>query len=95
MPKYVFSYDQANNRFPERYRVIRAGEDSAQLCKTEDLTGTVIDAEAIDFLDAMTTRCQSDDSLTVEMVDAPYWKFIELRFNPALAEQANRQPGTP
>ncbi len=93
MPKYLFSYDQRNNSFPERYRVVRAGEDAAFLCKAEDLTGTVIDAEAIEFLEGMMARCQSDDSIMVELVDAPHWRFVELRFNPAAAEAAERRPG--
>ena len=37
--------------------------------------------------------CQSVDSITVEFVDAPYWRFVELRFNPAEAEAAERRPG--
>ena len=94
MPKYLFSYDQRNNSFPERYRVVGADEDAAFLCKTENLTGTVVDSEAIEFLEGMVARCQSDDSITVEFVDAPHWRFVELRFNPAEAEAAGRRPGT-
>jgi hypothetical protein len=95
MPQYLFSYDQTNNSFPERYRVVSADEDAEFLRKTEDLTGTVIDSEAIEFLERMMARCQSNDSITVEFVDAPYWRFIELRFNPAKAEATQRRPGTP
>lgn len=95
MPKYLFSYDQKTRSFPERYRVISADEDAAFLCKTEDLTGTVVESEAIEFLECMMTRCQSNESLMVELVDAPYWRFIELRFNPAEAEAAEHRPKTP
>ena len=95
MPKYLFSYDQSNSSFPERYRVVGADEDAAFLCKTENLSGTVVDSEAIQFLEAMMARYQSNDSITVEFVDAPHWKFIELRFNPAQAEAAERRPGSP
>ena len=95
MPKYLFSYDQKNNRFPERYRVVSADEDAAFLRETENLTGTVVDSEAIEFLEGMMARCQSDESITVELVDAPYWRFIELRFNPAEAEAAEHRPKTP
>ena len=95
MPKYLFCYDQSNSSFPERYRVVSADEDAAFLCKTEDLTGTVVDSEAIEFLEAMMARCQANDSIRVEFVDAPHWKFIELRFNPAQAEAAERRPGAP
>ena len=95
MPKYLFSYDQKNSSFPERYRVVGADEDAAFLCKTENLTGTFVDSEAIEFLEEMMARCQSNDSITVEFVDAPHWKFVELRYNPAQAEAAERRPGTP
>ena len=95
MPQYLFCYDRRSNSFPERYRVVRPDEDAAFLRETEDLTGTVVDSEAMEFLERMTARCQSDDSITVEFVDAPYWRFIELRFNPAKAEAALRRPGTP
>jgi hypothetical protein len=33
--------------------------------------------------------------VSVEFVDAPSWRFIELRFNPAKAEAAEKRPGTP
>lgn len=95
MPKYLFSYDQKSSSFPERYRVVGGGEDAAFLCKTENLTGTVADSEAIEFLEGMMARYQSNDSITVELVDAPHWNFVELRFNPAKAEEAGRRPGTP
>jgi hypothetical protein len=95
MPKYLFSYDKKNSSFPERYRVVGADEDAAFLCKTENLTGTVVDSEAIEFLEGMMARHQSDDSITVEFVDAPHWRFIELRFNPAQAETNAHRPGTP
>ncbi|MCB1802088.1 MAG: hypothetical protein KDI82_10420 [Gammaproteobacteria bacterium] len=93
MPKYLFSYDQEKGSFPERYRVVSANEDAAFLCKSEDLTGTVLDSEAIEFLDGMMARCQADASVTVEFVDAPHWRFVELRFNPAAAEAAEGRPG--
>ena len=95
MPRYIFSFDEKDSSFPERYRVVSAGEDADFLCKSEDLTGTVADSEVMEFLEGMMERCQSDDSVTVELVDAPYWRFVELRFNPALAEEAGRRPGTP
>jgi hypothetical protein len=43
----------------------------------------------------MMARFQSNDSIVVEFVDAPDWNFVELRFNPAKAEEAERRPGTP
>jgi len=95
MPKYLFSYDRKDSSFPERYRVVGADEDAEFLRKNENLTGTVVDSKAIEFLEDMTARCQSNGSLTVELVDAPHWQFVELRFNPAKAEEANHRPGTP
>lgn len=88
MPQYLFVYDQKSNSFPERYRVVRAEQDAEFLRATEGLTGTVVDSEAIEFLEGVMARCQSDDSMIVEFVDAPHWRFIELRFNPAAAEAA-------
>jgi hypothetical protein len=95
MPKYLFSYDRKNNSFPERYRVVGADEDAAFLCEAEALTGTVVASEAIAFLEHMMVRCQSTDANIVELVDAPSWRFVELRFNPAKAEAAEGRPGTP
>lgn len=95
MPKYLFSYDRNNHSFPERYRVVSADEDADFLRETEGLTGTVVDVEAIAFLESMTARCEADAGITVELVDAPYWRFVELRFNPAKAEAAAGRPGTP
>ena len=95
MPAYIFSFDQQDSSFPERYRVVSADEDATFLCKTENLTGTVVDSEAIEFLEGMMARCQSNDLITVEFVDAPHWKFVELRYSPTQAEAAERRPGTP
>jgi hypothetical protein len=95
MPRYIFSFDQKDNIFPERYRVVSADDDAASLSKSENLTGTVVDSEALGFLEQMMARFQSDDSIVVEFVDAPDWDFVELRFNPAKAEEAERRPGTP
>lgn len=95
MPQYIFTHDERDNSFPERYRVISVGEDPEFLAKTEDLTGTVLDTEAIDFLDGLMARCEENEALRVEFVDAPYWRFIELRFRPAEAEQAASASGKP
>ncbi|MGV6826960.1 MAG: hypothetical protein ACWA5Q_08280 [bacterium] len=88
MPKYIFSYDEQEKCFPQRYRIIRAGEDGDFLCKNEELTGTVLETEAIEFLEKLMENCQASETLRVELVDAPYWRFIELRFNPEAAEAA-------
>jgi hypothetical protein len=95
MPRYIFSFDQKDNSFPERYRVVTADDDAASLQTSENLTGTVPDSEAIEFVERMAARFRSNDSVTVEFVDAPDWKFVELRFNPAKAQKAERRPGTP
>lgn len=95
MPKYLFSYDLKHNCFLERYRVVSADEDTAYLRAAEDLTGTVVDSEAIAFLEEMMARCQADESIAIEFVDAPSWRFVASRFDPAKAEAAERRPGTP
>jgi len=86
MPQYLFIHDQRDNSFPERYRVVKDDEDADFLRDNENLTGTVLNTEAIEFLDGLVARCESQESLIVEFVDAPYWRFIELRFNPTAAE---------
>jgi len=88
MPQYLFTFDERDNSFPERYRVVSLDEDAEFLRDNEELTGTVLDTEAIQFLDELLARCESNESLRAEFVDAPYWKFIELRFKPAEAERA-------
>lgn len=91
MPMYIFTYNQDDNSFPERYRVVLPEDDADFLCKTESLSGTVLKDEAIDFLDKMLLRHESQESIITEMVDAPHWKFIEQRFNPAKANE-NAKP---
>jgi hypothetical protein len=95
MPQYIFTYDERDNSFPERYRVVSLNEDAEFLRETENLTGTVLDTDAIEFLDKLLARCQSKESVRAEFVDAPYWRFIELRFNPAEAERNAKASTTP
>ncbi len=90
MPKYIFTFDERDNSFPERYRVVSLGEDAESLRDTEGLTGTIVDTEAIEFLDGLLARCESNESLVAEFVDAPHWEFIEHRFRPAEADRAAR-----
>ncbi|MGB1110064.1 MAG: hypothetical protein ACPG4N_06895 [Gammaproteobacteria bacterium] len=94
MAKYIFTLDQRDNTFPERYRVVSAEDDADFLRKSEDLTGTILDTEALAFLEGLIERCQSSDSIIPEFVDAPHWRFIELRYNPAEADRmAEAQAG--
>lgn len=88
MPKYIFTHNEEDNSFPERYRVVNQDEDAEFLRRTENLTGTVLNTEAIEFLEELLARYQSNESIRTEMVDAPYWRFVELRFNPTAAEAA-------
>lgn len=95
MPKYIFVHDERDNSFPVRRRVVNADEDADWLRNNENLTGTVLDTEAIEFLDDLLARYQSDESMTAEFVDAPYWRFIEIRFRPAEAERAASESSKP
>ena len=95
MPQYLFTFDERDNSFPERYRVVSRDEDAEVLRETENLTGTVLDTQAIEFLDELLARCQSNQSMRAEFVDAPYWRFIELRFRPAEAERAANGSSAP
>ena len=91
MPMYIFTYNQQDHSFPERYRVILPEDDAELMRDQENLSGTVLKAEAMDFLDKMLKDNESQESIITEMVDAPFWKFIEQRFNPAKAHQ-NAKP---
>jgi len=88
MPHYLFTHDATDNSFPERYRVVSVDDDAEFLRNSESLTGTVRDTDAIGFLEELQARYQSNDSIRVELVDAPYWKFIELRFKSAAESDA-------
>lgn len=88
MPQYIFTNNEKDNSFPDRYRVIDVDEDADFLCKNENLTGTVLKTDAFEFIDKLLERYQSNESIITEMVDVPYWKFVELRYNPAEAEKA-------
>lgn len=90
MPKYLFTHDERDNSFPERYRVVSPGEDAESLRQAEDLTGTVLNTEAIELLDELLARCDSSESIRAELVDAPSWEFVELRFRPTEAEEAQK-----
>lgn len=90
MPQYIFTYNEQDNSFPERYRLVSLEEDAEFLRAEENLTGTVLDSKAIEFLEEMLARYQSNELIRTEMVDAPDWKFVELRFNPAKAEAAQK-----
>jgi len=92
MPHYLFIHDAKDNSFPERYRVVSLDDDADFLRDTENLTGTVLDTEAIGFLEELQARYQSDDAIAVELVDAPYWRFIELRFKSAAELEAMGAP---
>ena len=91
MPMYIFTYNQEDNSFPERYRVVLPEDDAEFLCTSESLSGTVLKTEAMNFLNKMLKRYQSEEAMITEMVDAPHWKFIEQRFNPAKATE-NAKP---
>jgi len=90
MPQYIFTYNEQDNSFPDRYRVVELEENVEFLLRNENLTGTILKTEAIKFLEELLARYQSKESIITEMVDAPYWKFVELRFNPAEAEKAGK-----
>lgn len=90
MARYLFTHDRKDNSFPERYRVVSAADDAEFLRKSEQLTGTIPDTEAIEFLDKLMARCAAEGSVDVEFVDAPHWRFIELRYRPEEVERAER-----
>lgn len=90
MPQYIFTFNEQDKSFPDRYRVVEVDDDAEFLRRNESLTGTVLKTEAIAFLEELFARYQANESIITEMVDAPYWRFVELRFNPAEAEKAGK-----
>ena len=91
MAMYIFTYNKQDDSFPERYRVIGLEDDAEFLRKHEGLTGTVLDTDAIEFIEKLSSRYQSNQTMITEMVDAPSWRFVERRFNPAKAEAATNE----
>ena len=92
MPRYLFVYNERENSFPERYRVVRPDEDAEALRDAEDLTGTVLETAAIEFLETLFERCPSDAPTRAELVDAVDWKFVELSYR---VSSENGTAGTP
>lgn len=80
MPRYMFVYDERDNSFPERYRVVRPDEDADALREDEDLTGTVLEDAALEFLEALLERYPADAPARAELVDAVDWKIVELSY---------------
>lgn len=80
MPRYVFVYDETEHSFPERYRVVRPDEDAEVLRAAEDLTGTVSEEAAVEFLEALLERFPSDAPKRADLVDAVDWKIVELSY---------------
>lgn len=82
MPRYLFVYNEKDRSFPERYRVVRPGEDAEALRDAEGLTGTVPEAAAVDLLDELFERCSSAATTRAELVDAVDWGFVERSYRP-------------
>jgi len=80
MPRYMFVYDESENSFPERYRVVRPDEDADGLCEAEGLTGTVPEDTAVEFLEGLLERFPSDAPKRADLVDAVDWKIVELSY---------------
>jgi hypothetical protein len=80
MARYILVYDENENRFPERYRVVRPDEDADALREAENLTGTVPEENAVAFLDEMLERYPSDTAVRADLVDAVDWKIVELSY---------------
>ncbi len=80
MPRYLFVYNEKENSFPERYRVVRPNEDAEALRDAENLTGTVLETAAVDFLETLFERCGAETAMRAELVDAIDWKFVERSY---------------
>lgn len=80
MPRYLLVYDENDNSFPERYRIVRPDEDADALRDAENLTATVPEDSAADFLEALLERCPPDAPKRADLVDAVDWKIVELSY---------------
>lgn len=89
MPKHRFSYNPTNKCSLERFRIVSADEDIGFRRTADDPTGPNIASDAIAFLERMTAHCPRDGSIAVEFVDAPSWRCVAPRLDPARAEAAD------
>ena len=80
MPLYMFVLDRRDDRFLERYRVVKPGEDAAALRAAEDLTGVVPEAAADAFFEALVARFGPNDPVMAEMVHSTDWEFVESSY---------------
>lgn len=76
----MFVYDETENSFPERYRVVRPDEGADAVREAENLTGTVTEDDAVAFLDAVLKRCPTDSPVRGDLVDAINWKIVEVSY---------------
>ncbi|MQX35804.1 hypothetical protein [Roseospira navarrensis] len=76
MPCYLFVFNETTGTFPERYRVVRDHEAADALRAAEDLTGTVPEAAADAFLEALTARFPPGSASRAEKVSATRWETV-------------------
>ncbi|MGB0695880.1 MAG: hypothetical protein ACPGOY_09540 [Rhodospirillaceae bacterium] len=80
MPRYLIVFNQRLESFPERYRVVKDDEDPNALRAAEDLTGTVPEAAADAFYDALVARFPPGHELRAEIVHGTDWEVIERNY---------------
>jgi len=80
MPRYLFVYDERDNTFPERYRIVSPEEDAEALREAENLTGTVPEETAAAFLEQLLERCPADAPVRGDLVDTVDWQLVELSY---------------
>ena len=74
--------------------MVRPGEDAEALRDAEDLTATILEAAAVDFLETLLERCPSGAPMRAEVVDAVDWKFVERSYRVGSGNGAMAAPTT-
>lgn len=80
MPRYLFVFDERTGAFPERYRLVKPGEDPDALRAAEELTGTIPEAAVDAVLEALTAACPPGGKRRAEIVHATDWDIVKRSY---------------
>lgn len=80
MPRYLFVFEERTGAFPERYRVVKPGEDADALRAAEDLTGTIPEAAADAVMEALAAGLPPGGSRRAEAVRATTWDMVKRSY---------------
>ncbi len=80
MARYVFILEEATGTYPERYRVLREGEDGAALVAAEGLTGAVGAGEWQALFSRLQEKCPVGEGRRAESAYGSSWAAIERSY---------------